>query len=83
MAKPKVAVKNDVTLKDSLYNTALDRTEYGKGIVVGSVAAFMSIGLNFNEAWKLVQEHLPNGWRAECVPDCWPTPQRKEATNGQ
>ncbi len=79
-------LKNIATAKDALYNCSTDCTQhgtfdgitglnpaqcYGQGIVNGMVAAYMSTGLDFAVALKLVTDNLPMEFDHNCMPKVW------------
>lgn len=81
-------LKNSVTLKDALYNCSTDCTKtetfdgitglnptqvYGQGIINGMVAAFVSTGMDFAAALKLVTDYMPATFDKECMPKAWRT----------
>jgi hypothetical protein len=62
------------TLRDALYNTHEDSgssADYGRAIVVGTVAGMMAAGQSFEDAWALMSKSLPKGFRRECIPPNW------------
>ena len=48
------------------------RINYGKGVVVGCVAAIMAAGRYFDDAWELCLQIKPTIYPA-CIPETWPT----------
>ena len=50
---------------------------YGKGVLVGLVAGMMSMGMAFDDAWKLLLEQGVASSHCKidsvCVPDGWPS----------
>jgi hypothetical protein len=62
-------------LKDALYNMREDSgasVDYGKGVIVGMMAALMSTGKSFDVAWEIVRKSMPQNGRLECIPATWP-----------
>ncbi len=65
----------ETLLKDALYNTHIRSgasVDYGRGIVVGTVAALMATGhFPFMDALDIVSRNLPKDYRIECMPESW------------
>lgn len=64
-----------VTLKDALHNLSAsengDSHEHSRGLIVGVMATFMACGMTFDEASKLVWQHLPLDCHPERFPPTW------------
>ncbi len=72
-----------VVLRDALHNThpkSGSSADYGRAIVVGSVAALMATGLDFEVAWGIVRLNLPEGYDVTCIPPSWMISKSSEAT---
>jgi hypothetical protein len=69
---------NSVLLKDALHNLSQSicknnhQIEYGKGILVGVVAAYLATtGKTFHEAIESITPFLPRDVNIECFPESW------------
>lgn len=62
-----------ITLKDVLHNLAANENGDSKdtGHIVGVMATLMACGMTFDEAAKLVWQHLPNNTDPNRVPESW------------
>lgn len=67
-----------MVLKDALHNCAhgIIRDEkdiaYGKGIIVGAVAALMKYNnISWAQAAEIVKADMPIAYNEECVPESW------------
>jgi hypothetical protein len=68
-------LKNTTVLKDALYNfhpTAGSNPLYNKGLIVGIVAAYMSVGYTFEDSCQLVTTNLPKENNLDTsLPESW------------
>jgi hypothetical protein len=68
-------LKNQTILKDALYNfhpTSGSNPTYNKGLIVGIVSAYMSIGYTFEDACQLILENLPKENNLDvALPESW------------
>lgn len=72
--------KNEGTLKDALYNTSKDCTSYntdenqvyGRGIIVGVIAAVMALtDCKFENAIESIKPFLPTNQDINTIPAFW------------
>ena len=63
------------TVRDALYYAHVDSrcsVDQGYGVVVGVTACLMAErGILFQEAFSVVLDNLPRGYRMECIPVAW------------
>ena len=68
-------LKNATILKDALYNfnpSSGSNPTYNKGLIVGIVSAYMSMGYSFNDACQLINENLPKENNLDVsLPESW------------
>ncbi len=68
-------MKTKAILKDALYNThekSGASVDYAQGVIVGAVSTLMACkNLSFEEAWRIVYNHLPVDYRKDSIPEAW------------
>ncbi len=71
-------MKNPKVLQKFMYCTSkwtvgnnLNACYFGKGAIEGATVMLMAQGATYEQAWKIVQEYLPNNMSPHAMPHGW------------